>query len=153
MSEDIIRDQIVCGITKESLRKSSLERKDPSLSVCINICQAAERSAQQSKVMGGHKEVHAMRQSVRRTSMPQSKPNASKKTCGYCGQQHVKGKCSAYRHECTARGKKNHYAGVCRSTKRTTVNWTEQESDGESEHLMTLTLTEGDCQAINRTIF
>ena len=130
MSEDMICDQIVCGITKESLCKSLLERKDLSLSLCIDICRAAERSAQQSKVMGGHEEVHAMRQSVRRTSMPQAKPKASKKTCGYCGQQHVKGKCPAYGHECKACGKKYHYAGVCRSMKRTTVNWTEQESDG-----------------------
>ena len=141
MSEDMIRDKIVCGITKDSLRKSLLERKDLSLSVCIDICRAAERSAQQSKVMGSHKEVHAMHQSVRRTSMPQAKLKASKKTCGYCGQQHVKGKCPAYGYECTACGKKNHYAGVCRSTKRITVNWTDQEGDGESEHLMTLTLT------------
>ena len=104
MSEDMIRDQTVCGITKESLRKSLLERKDLSLSVCINICRAAKRSAQQSKVMGGHEEVHAMRQSARHTSMPQAKPKASKKTCGYCEQQHVKGKCPAYGHECTACG-------------------------------------------------
>ena len=152
MSEDMIRDQTVCGITKESLRKSLLEQKDLSLSVCIDICRAAKRSAQQSKVMGGHEEVHAMRQSARRTSMPQAKPKASKKTCGYCEQQHVKGKCQAYGHECTACGKKNHYAGVCRSMKRTTVNWTEQESDVESEHLMTLTLTE-EINALQHSVF
>ncbi len=102
MSEDMIQNKIVCGITKEFLRKSLLERKDLSLSVCIDICRGAERSAQQSKIMGGHEEVHAMRQSVRRTSMPQAKPKTSKKICGYCVQQYVKGKCPAYGQECTA---------------------------------------------------
>ena len=152
MLEDVIRDQLVCGITKKSLRKSLLKRKHLGLSVCIDICQAAERSAQQSMLMAGHEEIHAMRQSVRRTSMPQAKPKAIKKTCGYCGQHHVKGKFPAFGHECTACEKKNHYAGVCRNMRRTKVNWTRQESDEESEHLMTLTPTE-EINAVQHSVY
>ena len=41
---------------------------------------------------------------------------------------------------------------MCRSTRRTKVNWTEQKSDKKLEHLMTLTLTE-EINAVQHPVF
>lgn len=49
MTEELLRDRIECGIREDMVRKTLLQKRNLTLSMCIDICRMAEAAATQLK--------------------------------------------------------------------------------------------------------
>ncbi|XP_072033381.1 uncharacterized protein [Amphiura filiformis] len=120
---ELIRDRIVCGIKDNALRKRLLQEADLSLDKCVTMCQAAEATSDQMKVMKGYQqepqaEVHATFHNKHRQ---RAAPRASEiDNCKWCGRKHElqRAKCPAYGKTCTSCGRLNHFKEKCTNTER-----------------------------------
>lgn len=99
LKDQLIKDRIVVGVNSDKLREKLLSHKQLTLHIAIDICKAYELTQHRLKEMENTAEV--------------DKINIVK-DCGYCGNNHPKGRCPAYGKFCTVCNAKNHFAIKCR---------------------------------------
>jgi hypothetical protein len=83
----LIRDRIVAGVRDNGVRRKLLQESSAlTLTKCIDICRAAESTAEKAKAMGRDEdEVHVAYQKPARAS-------TSEVNCKFCGNTHRYGK-------------------------------------------------------------
>ena len=116
LSDDFIRDRIVCGVKNNTLRKQMLQKPNLKLDDAVSLCKAAEATLHQSEAMQqpSSSELNAVRES-------QPKPKFLN-MCRFCSQSHEndKYKCPALNRTCKVCGKLNHFANskVCKGKQK-----------------------------------
>ena len=131
--ENLLRDQIVLGISSDSVREKLFYADGGeaklTLPIAVDICKNSEMTVhlmQNVSVDASvHVPVHAMKSSVK-SSKQKVKPKYSgdrattKQGQGkykYCGQSHKARSCPAWGRICNICGRKNHFACVCTQNK------------------------------------
>ena len=137
VEDSTIRDRIVMGIRDDTTRRKLLQTRQLDLKTAIDICRASESAAKHLRAMSKPDDVHAVRVDKQRdrdaTSRARSssrkpfnrrRPPTPTRRCQYCGRQHNanKSSCPAYGKTCKICGRRNHFASVCRSKDKSTVN-------------------------------
>ena len=142
MAEELLRDRLICGIKEDGFRKTLLQKRNLTFTMCTDICRMAEVATKQMKSIA--ETDTGMVQVVRRQDQDsQSKGYVKRQeqrqiNCHYCGNRHLRGKdkCPAFGKECQLCGKWNHVASVCRS--RTASKVHAVSTTVEEEELMTV---------------
>ena len=128
LQDELLRDCIITGMINSNTREKLLNENELTLKKAIEICRTAEQTAMQlEKLNEKLKEAEL----VNYTKADRRKPTQRYSTqehrhrpppqremlldCKYCGRDHEKGRCQAYRQTCTNCGKRNHLARVCQS--------------------------------------
>ena len=113
LTDELIRDRIVCGICDTGTRKKLLQEPKLNLQKCIDVCRSAETTASQMKVMSGREEVNALNHKEKKDGRDASPKLVN---CKYCGRKHERSrdKCPAFGKECAKCGKTNHFAKLCK---------------------------------------
>jgi hypothetical protein len=141
-TEPMIRDRIVFGCPDPRL-KERLLRESPTLTLArsIEICRSAEATKRQMKVMQNEgekadKNVHTVRPKPPRTESPKRgrAPEGKTLDCPYCGFEHRKGACPAWKKECHRCRKKGHFKKMCRGGRTVHTVRYDSESDTEGGH-------------------
>ena len=86
LTDELIRDRIVCGICDTATRKKFLQEPKLTLQKCIDVCRSAETTATQMKVMNGKDEVNLYHIKGKRDGEGKSDPKLV--NCKYCGRKH-----------------------------------------------------------------
>ena len=103
---DAIRDRLIKTMRNRRIRVKAI-RQCWTLQEILDEAAIDEETNQQATEM--EKKISHEEKDVKRVEeTPASKP------CGRCGRKHTQ-KCPAFGATCTACGKRNHYANVCRS--------------------------------------
>ena len=118
LSDSLLRDRIVCGLSSSTLRERLLREPNPNLKQCIDICRASELSKERNKSLDNTDSVSRINsrkltsQDLKSDRHQESKPI---KPCLYCGRQHEFGraKCPAYGKSCNRCKGPNHFAVCC----------------------------------------
>lgn len=111
--DEMVRDRIVIGLADKSLQEKLLRERKLDLNSAINICQVAESSKCQSKVL--HKKLEDNCVYALKAKKDTERPVLSKSNCLYCDLVHEKGKCPAWGKTCAKCQGRNHYARVCKN--------------------------------------
>ena len=144
LKDELIRDRIVTGITKNNVQKQLLKEADLTLVKAIQVCQVNELSEQQLDQLGqaqkldqSDTEVHKVNirrfggkprqvpppskpklvlpSSIKRDTYRPSSNTDSQVNCRNCGFRHEKKKCRAFGKQCLNCKKWNHFQNVCQS--------------------------------------
>ena len=163
LTESLIRDRIVCGVSNLKLQKRLLREPELTLDRAILLCRVDEDTRKQTEEIQKHTvdsdtKVGAVKVKAKYNSRKQNNQtiNSSKyplrpkskyskesresqfpklNSCKYCGKMHNKGQCPAYGKVCSSCGKSNHFAAVCLTAKRVNAVHVQNESEStESEH-------------------
>ena len=140
LTDSLIKDRLVCGVLKDSVRSRLLRETELTLQKAIDICRAAETSTQQMKVIqstssgatGSNMDVVKKKilkcKSLKNTD---NKPAGStiKQKCGKCGYKHEPRKCPAFGKLCHNCKKKNHFSTVCKNKKMHELQENDYDSD------------------------
>ena len=121
---EILRDRIVFGIRDNKVRERLLRESNLTLQKTDEICRASESMAAQMKEVDQTDPVSAVswkNTPYRRVNKRDnnSTEQMATKECGNCGRKHDPDKCRARGKTCNECEKRNHFAVVCRSKKRT----------------------------------
>ena len=121
LKDSLIRDQIVCGVSSDTLRRQLLKERELTLHRAIQMCQIHETAdAHTAQVTQPAHNTQVAEQAevrvVRHSSLQKVK------SCIYCGRLHPRKKelCPAFGKICSACSKPNHFAKVCKTTSRKT---------------------------------
>lgn len=129
LTESLIKDRIVCGITDNGLRERLLREPDLDLGKALALCRASETVKTQAKELlsdvscnvdavkrDAHK-YHKHKTSDDKKWTGQSNKNrvTNQKSCTRCGTQHPPRQCPAYGKQCNKCNKDNHYARCCKN--------------------------------------
>lgn len=82
MTDDLLKDRLVCGIRDDGVRKTLLQKRQLTLAVCIDACRAAEVATTQLKAMAEAEEMPDIN-FVRPKKQEQGKRQVD---CHYCGK-------------------------------------------------------------------
>ena len=123
LKDEMIRDNIVCGINSDKIRALLLRESDLTLKKAIDLCSIAEQSSERIKELAQTQsatEVHGVYKKHPKSSNSYSNPvkYSDKQQCGKCGNRHKRFPregCPAHGQVCRKCGKDNHYAKVCKS--------------------------------------
>jgi hypothetical protein len=101
LTDELIRDRIVCGITDNATKKKLLQEPELNLNKCLDLCRATETSKSQLKIMSSdHVAETAVHAVNKRKTHKIQKTRAKYETinCRYCGQRHelIKTECPAF---------------------------------------------------------
>lgn len=143
ISDSLLVDKIIIGITNEDLRKKLLTEENLTLERAVNACKVNEQASLQLNNMTSNKTVESVstkKHNHNRTS--HGSHNDAKKQgnedfdCNRCGTKHGRKQCPAYKKKCGTCGIPGHLAAVCRSKSKAkkTVNLV-QESDSEHDEM------------------
>ncbi|XP_044179125.1 uncharacterized protein K02A2.6-like [Acropora millepora] len=121
LSDSLLRDRIVCGLSSSTLRERLLREPNLNLKQCIDICRASELSKERNKSLDNTDSVSRINsrkltsQDFKSDRHQESKPI---KPCLYCGRQHELGraKCPAYGKSCNRCKAPNQFAVCCGKT-------------------------------------
>lgn len=119
LSESMLRDQIVYGTASKKLRERLLREKDLTLSKAVDFSKSAEISERQNKTFEHVEET--------------VDPVASRMKCKYCSYVHEPRLCPAFGKACKKCGKKNHFAKVCNSAKKSVDNVINQTTGSRTD--------------------
>ena len=161
ITDDLIRDRVVCGILNQNVRTRLLRDKELTLESAISHVRAQELAEERNKALDGNPaqvdSVKDRKRKLKRSSLnkdsrendrqnPQNSYSSKKvKTqkhdeCGSCGYQHKPGhkNCPARGQTCNKCGGPNHFGKVCRSKRKVNVvsdrnETSESDSDVHSE--------------------
>lgn len=124
---DRIIEQLILTTPLQDLRKDLLSRQeDLTVDVAVKLSQHHEalvtseasltKMASLKREAGRSESVHKIKSHGK-----SSKTKHTERECRYCGKQHArdKNKCPAYGKVCSACGKQNHFAKMCRSDRST----------------------------------
>lgn len=130
LSDDLIRDRIVCGILHNAVRRRLLEQLSLTLNQCIDKCRAAEATKAQmngSVTSGSQDEINKLRRDLpsRKPKQPSQRFQSGNEkiiNCKCCGGSHEKWResCRAFGKRCNRCGRENHFARQCKSKKQPT---------------------------------
>lgn len=125
LTESLIRDNIICGVTSDVVRERMLRESKIDLTRAIEICRAAEASKTQIESLSNTGENNNAATAVHKVGVrpkqkkkeakTQSTIETKKRTCGRCGTSHPPRSCPAYGQTCHKCKKPNHYAKCCRA--------------------------------------
>ena len=141
LTESVIRDRVVCGITNDQIHGRLLREPELSLQRAVDICRASEVSQTQLKKLHEETEVPVQKLHKQKTYGKKERPQAQPKTektqtdCGRCGYKHEPRKCPAFGQTCNSCHRKNHYAKMCRGRTeiRRKVQGIERDPEGEDD--------------------
>ena len=136
LKDEMIRDNIVCGVRDSSLRKKLFQVPELTLQRCIDMCRSAEATSTQLKAMSvqnSHAHPPTEVNFVKKTSKGTDK-SSFVKDCLFCSQTHEKerSKCPAFTKICSACQKENHFALKCAQKKK--LNKTKRPRNREPPH-------------------
>ena len=115
--QEFIRDRIVVGLKSEQTRKALMREAGLTLEKAIEICELHELADETKLSVNQDPDVNVIKTSkYRQRRQGQGQGAKPKQKCAWCGYVHDKGKCPAYGKDCTACGRKNHFASVCLSS-------------------------------------
>ncbi|XP_070397377.1 uncharacterized protein [Dermacentor albipictus] len=127
LRNSMLRDQIVYGICRSSLREKLLRKKDLTLDTAVECCKAEELAESQNRAWTEENKIEP----VLRT---QAKHGRQK--CRYCNFSHAPRKCPAYGKTCNKCTKPNHFAACCTSKREAVDDVVEgAESDNDFDVL------------------
>ena len=153
LTDELIRDRIVCGIHSDRVRKHLLYESKLTLESAVTICKSNEQSEQNQKLLNKESDVHALHKTykpahkhskhhgkqaskseVTNQTKTQYKSNNydSSNSCYNCGtiHAHYNRACPAYGKTCNKCNRHNHYSKMCRSSnKPQRVNELQEQSD------------------------
>jgi hypothetical protein len=112
LEDEMIRDNIVYGITSDSVRAKLLREKNLTLEGAIDTCRSSERADSQAKLIKKTDEA-----SINFTRNLKKMQGMNLKKCKFCGKSHPpdRNHCPAFGETCKICEKKNHFASCCRS--------------------------------------
>ncbi|KAK3920985.1 hypothetical protein KUF71_010200 [Frankliniella fusca] len=140
LKDSLIRDIIILGIRDEALSQALVLDATLNLEKCVDRVLNAEQVSQSSPAAregngnGNGQEVHKVKVPFKKNQRPFQQNKQKNWKCKYCGrpEKHSKpDKCPAWNKSCKLCGKKNHFAEVCRSTKK--IHEMEEGADDEGE--------------------
>ena len=113
LANEFLRDRIVCGVRDQKVRERLLRADTLTLERAIDICKAAELSAEQIKSLTSSDSPAAV-------NAVQKHGNNARKgkeypPCPCCPYSHDFGKCPARGKTCAKCHKSNHFAAKCKS--------------------------------------
>ncbi|XP_045764874.1 uncharacterized protein LOC123867071 [Maniola jurtina] len=138
LTESLIKDRLVCGITDTTVKDRLLRTKDLTLDKAINICRISQETRMQlEKITLAHTpdNAHSSNSSdynINKFNEKQNKLtksgftgqlekkykenfNYDKKLCKRCGYNHPMRKCPAYGKRCVRCNGYNHFSSQCRN--------------------------------------
>ena len=138
MSDQFIRDRLVCGVFHQGTRTKLLRERDLTLQSAIEIVKAVETANSHVKKLFQPSQTSEL--SVDRIQKRKHKPQIrrydsgkSKTPCIRCGRgPHQEAQCPALNVECHACKTVGHYERMCRSSKK--VHQIDEECDGASSY-------------------
>ena len=138
LETEMIRDRIVVGIVRTEVKDRLLREPTLTLDSAISICRADEESRKGLDLMKKEALVNTINQGGRKTKdkYSQRKPFNSKPAnrCQRCGLGHSGRNCPAMGTTCKKCSKPNHWASMCRATRREpTVSHIVQHSESETD--------------------
>ena len=155
ISDNLIRDRIVVGITNQNIKTRLLREKSLNLDTAIAIVKAQEladeriNTLQESttyvNAINGQKRKRPLNKpnisvkpytkpQISSSSVPKRFRTRSAEDCGYCGRNHDKSaNCPAYGQICNSCNKRNHFSKVCRQRNINTLS-EEQDCLTEDNH-------------------
>ena len=151
VTDELIRDRIVCRIHSDRVRKHLLYESKLTLESAVTICNSNEQSEQNQKLLNKESDVHALHKTYKpahKYSKHQGKQASevtnqiktqyksnnydSRNSCYNCGtiHAHYNRACPAYGKTCNKCNRRNHYSKMCRSSnKPQRVNELQEQSD------------------------
>jgi len=97
----------VFGIKNQRVKETLLQDKTVGLNSAIDLIGASEVTKSQLAEISGERSVSIVKSEGRPTPKQIPVPAPRKVTdCRFCGFDHIKGKCPAFREECKASGSK-----------------------------------------------
>lgn len=151
LTDELIRDRLVCGIDNDSVRRVLLRESDLTLAKAIKICQISELTEQHTKVLAaprsGPTSVDAVhynakgRKPIMHWQKPQQKHQSGTMNivnCKNCGGNHPakRDQCKAFGQQCHRCKKFNHFKSQCRSASKNyfkSINQITDENTDSSE--------------------
>ena len=121
LTDELIRDRIVCGIRDGGTRKRLLQEAKLTMRRCLDVCRSVETTETQVKAMSDKDDIHSLKH----------RPDVVSKRgimveCKYRGRNHEKSrdKCLAFGKKCNKCGRENHFAAVCKRE----LKWKKKEN-------------------------
>ena len=155
ISESLIRDRIVVGVSNRATKTRLLREHNLTLETAVKIVKTQEMADKriQTLLATTNASINAIGRKRPRPQNEPSKPQVNKRykpqnsqgKCGYCGNQHQFGNpehCPAYRRTCSKCGMKNHFAKVCRSKRK--IDMIHQDFCDPSEEDLDAVMNEDD---------
>lgn len=135
--ESLIRDRVVLGCTDCRLQERLLREPDLSLTKALQICRAAEATAEQMKMIRGDdtttiNSLKSEKYSSSRRNNNEHTGSSDRSTCRKCGTRHPPKQCPAFGKICFKCQKENHFGKLCRSSSRLTVRDKMQDRSAHS---------------------
>ncbi len=121
LTDDLIKDRIVCGVNNDTVRARLLRETDLNLAKAVDICRANEVTQSHMKVL--HEEAEVAVNKITRTKSTVRQSNIKhtgkeKEECMRCGYVHEPRKCPAYGKICNECSRKNHFSRMCNTQKQ-----------------------------------
>ena len=135
LTDSLIKDRLVCGVIKDSVRSRLLQETELTLQKAIDICRAAETSTQQMKVIQSTSSgatgsnVDVVKKKIVKSKSLKNTGSPMKQKCGKCGYKHEPRKCPAFGKLCNNCKKKNHFSTVCKNKKMHELQENDYDSD------------------------
>lgn len=150
LSDSLLVDKIIIGISSEDVRKKLLAEDDLTLAKTTRICKINEQTIQQLDNMSTKKSVELIR-TKRDQKGQKGKQSASGTSadeefdCRRCGTKHQRMKCPAFKKKCEKCGIPGHLSSCCRTRQhKKKVHSVDPESEEEIEELRLNEITEDD---------
>ncbi|KAM7307862.1 uncharacterized protein ISCGN_011498 [Ixodes scapularis] len=121
LSDSMIRDQIVYGVTDTRVREKLLREDNLTLEKTITLCQAVEVAKERQRTWDNTEK------SVALIAKQKGQARSKTKQCGRCNTHHEPRKCPAYGKACHVCRKKNHFSACCKS--KTAVDKVSNQDD------------------------
>ncbi|CAN7976724.1 unnamed protein product, partial [Ixodes persulcatus] len=127
LSDSMVRDQIVCGVTDKKLRERLL-REDLTLEKAIQLGKAYEVLQAQNETLDGPRRVDTV-DKKKRAEMHERKVQPTGKNCPKCDRKHDPRKCPAYNKKCNKCHRMNHFAVCCKT--KSSVDEVKEQDDSD----------------------
>uniref|UniRef100_A0A3Q2DE46 Gypsy retrotransposon integrase-like protein 1 n=1 Tax=Cyprinodon variegatus TaxID=28743 RepID=A0A3Q2DE46_CYPVA len=118
ITDELICDRIICGVTSDTLRKALLRDSELTLAKAISIARIHEMTEESSKTLAtAATSVDAVKPAPGSSAKPKPPYTPQTTNCSNCGGSHVakRESCPAFGKQCHSCGKSNHYKHCCRS--------------------------------------
>ncbi|CAN7949222.1 unnamed protein product [Ixodes hexagonus] len=110
LSDSMVRDQMVCGVTDKKLRERLLREEDLTLEKAIQLGKAYEGLQAQNEILDGPRRVDAV--DKRKRPDRHERKAQTGKICSKCDQNLEPRKCPAYKKKCH---RMNHFTVCCKT--------------------------------------
>lgn len=159
LTEDLIKDRIVCGVNNDTVRARLLRETDLNLAKAVDICRANKVTQSHMKVL--HEEAEVAVNKITKTKSTVRQLNIKhtgkeKEECTRCGYVHEPRKWPAYGKICNECLRKNHFSRMCKTPKpkgkprkmEKKVHEIEQQEDAELFRILEFQIVDEDSPAI-----